>query len=47
MAIQTRRQAQDHRAQQNMRNKMKAGARARKAKGERARARLRKQTWGY
>ena len=35
--IQTLQQARDHRAQQNMRNKMKAGARARSAKLARAR----------
>ena len=45
--IQTRRQAQDRRMQQNMRNSMKAGVRARKQKSERARKALRKKTWGF
>ena len=45
--IQTKRQASDRSKQQKMRNSMKAGVRARKAKSERARKSLRKKTWGF
>ena len=45
--IQTRRQAQDRKKQQNMRNAMKQGVRNRQAKADRARKSLRKKTWGF
>lgn len=45
--IQSLQQARDRSARQRMRNAMKQHARSTKAKGERARKRMRKKTWGF